>query len=84
MLCAECETAAATPVCFPQRCQEGQRHVWAGCGNPRIHHMMLTFVQLSSCHWVGLASVEMNSVVSGKGVRPRRAAHTIALGGFSG
>jgi hypothetical protein len=29
MLCAECETAAATPVCFPQRCQEGQRHVWA-------------------------------------------------------
>lgn len=57
MLCAECETAAATPVSFPQRCQEGQRHVWAGFGNPRIHHMMLTFVQLS-LGWLGVGGNE--------------------------
>ena len=61
MLCAECETAAATPVCFPQRCQEGQRHVWAGSGNPRIHHMMLTFVQLS-LGWLGVGGNEFGGL----------------------
>jgi hypothetical protein len=61
MVCAECETAAPPPVCFPQRCQEGQRHVWAGCGNPRIHHMILTFVQLS-LGWLGVGRNEFSGL----------------------
>ena len=74
MLCAECETAAATLGLLSTALSGRSRHAWAGCGESRIHYMMLTFVQLS-LGWLGVGGNEFGGLGQKSEASQGRAQH---------